>query len=449
MPVADVASAIVEWKARRPEYDLYRNYYRGRHQLRFATPDFATKYGQIVMSLRENLCPAAVTAFTDGLAVEAWGDGDADSEQRDAGLSRLLAMTFDETFRAGDGYVLVWKNAAGERVPHYHRADQMVPHVDPLNPDRLDWCAKVWLGPDRTPRVNVYYTDRVERWAAARLAEGATANDFPDKAESWQPWTDDDGAETLGHDFGVVPVVWAKQDADDQAGHGYSILADVIPIQDALNKSVANLVVNEEAYSRPFWYLLNFKPVQSNPLAVAGEYAQALTQVVTAARNKFDPTKQRIFTSDGPGPMGQLDPPDMTRLLKVQDAYALKVARIVGAPSYWFTQTSGDVPSGESLRVLSARRTARIRKFQRLNEPVLKGLGELLGLQDVAIRWADPMPLDETEKVQVALDKKALGYALKDVVDYLGEADPDGIVERATASAADAGKALRDGQIGF
>ncbi|MGD7788206.1 phage portal protein [Propionibacteriaceae bacterium Y1700] len=430
MPVQDAAAAVDQWKHRAPRYTLFRDYYNGQHSLKFATPNFVEKYGQIIKSLRENLCPAVVSAFTDRLSITAWtGDGEtaALDESVEQGVSRLVNLVHREAFRTGDAFALVWPGADGTPKATYHRADEIVPHVDPVDPDRLDWAAKVWYDRGlRRGRVNVYYTDRVERYRTlAEVHADQSSADLPSEPTAWVPHADDDGAEVIGHTFGAVPVCWWKRDADDQRSGGRSVLADVIPLQDALNKSVADLVVTSETYSRPFWYLLNHAPGEAriDPATGLPGKQQALGQ-------KFDPTRQQVFTTDGPGPFGQLTPPDLTRLLTIQDGYAHKIARVVGVPTYYFSQTSGDVPSGESLRVLSSRLTAGVEDFQQDASPVWRGLMQLLG-HDVSPEWASAAPMDEAEKLDAAVTKKQLGYPLVDILRDLGEADAEDIAARA------------------
>ncbi|QXT62746.1 phage portal protein [Tessaracoccus palaemonis] len=450
-----IGAIVTEWRHRLPGYTEQRNYCDGNHQLRFATPDFEAKYGSQVRALRENLCEGVVSAFTDRLAIASWGDKAAAKIDDAEGLERLLGYVHDEAFRCGDGYVLVWPGPDGQPTPHYHRADQIVPHVDPANPAVLDWAAKIWVDTNHYGRINIYDRHQVERYRTlGRLPEDHHASDLPENPTAWIPMDLDGEGDVIRHTFGATPALWWKQGADTADGHGKSILTNVIPLQDANNKSVANLVVTEEAYARPFRYLLNFKPASDNPFVAAGEYMTAMAKAANSTvKRRFDPSRQQIFTHDGPGPFGQLDPADLQQLVKVQDAWAVKIARVVGIPPYYLTQTSGDVPSGQSLRVLTSRLTARVRRFQRDSAPVLRGLAQLLGIPEPDITWAPPMDLDPLEKWQVAQIRQSLGLALEDVLTDTGTADIEGVVERATAATSqrlgDMGKALRDGQIGF
>ena len=113
------------------------------------------------------------------------------------------------------------------------------------------------------------------------------------------------------------------------------------------------------------------------------------------------------------------------------------MARVAGLPSYYLTQTQGDTPSGASLRILSFRMTSRVENFQADATRSLVRLGELFGMKDVAVEWVSAAPTDETETLNSAVTKyKQLGYALSDAIAGLDEPDAEGIVERASATAA-------------
>jgi len=467
MPIEHIPDAIKEWKARQPTYRIYGDYFDGRHQLRFITPYWATKYSAevlkgAVLALRENLCKATVYSFTDDIRVDSWGT-DTDANTADTmGLPRLLGYLKRESWRSGDAFALVWPDAAGAPRASFQKARLIVPHVDDLNPDVLDWAAKIWRDPaSKRGRVNLYYANRLERWQTVTpIADsgeyGWNSADMPETITSWQSCNDPDG-DVIAHSFGAVPVCWYKLDADDPLSHGTSILDDVIPLQDGLNSSLAHLLVNQEAYSRPFWYLLNFNDPSApiNPY-LAAQQADSLTGIVTnqaasqPARKSFDRTQQSIVTHDGPGPFGQLDPPDLTRLMTVQEGFKIKVCSTVGIPPYLMLADIGNVPSGAALRTLERRRVSRVTSWQEDNTPVFRGLKQLLGMDDGPIEWAPALQLDETERWQIAQIKQSLGYSLEDILADVGETDITGVLARADeaakSNAARMAQAFMDGQ---
>lgn len=457
MPVNHVSEAVVEWRNRQPQCNTFANYFDGRHELKFVTPDWSSKYAKevlrgAVLSIRENLCPAVVTSFTDAIRVASWGGEQDTTDATNFGLPRLLGFTKRESWRQGDAYTLVWPGPDGKPRPSFQRARLIVPHVDELNPDVLDRAAKIWRDPaSKRGRCNLYYADVLERWetvnplpTSGSLDDSWSSSSMPDDPTAWRPCTDEDG-DIVRHSFGAVPVCWWKLDADEPTGHGVSILNDAIPIQDGLNSSLANMIVNQESYSRPFWYLLNFREDQApaNPFLAAAQ-ATSLAGAITNSGSSdsyqsdgrgFDRTRQSIVTHSGPGPMGQLDPPDATHLLEIQEAFKIKVCSVVGIPPYLMQAEIGNVPSGAALRTLSERRTARVKAWEDDNQPVLRGLKQLLGMSDDPVTWAPALTMDESEVWEIARTKKDLGYSFEDILRGVGETDIEGILERAQQAA--------------
>ncbi|WP_434080375.1 hypothetical protein [Sanguibacter sp. Z1732] len=191
----------------------------------------------------------------------------------------------------------------------------------------------------------------------------------------------------------------------------------MIPLQDGLNKSVADLIVGGESFARPLRALMNYQQeVTINPRTGTPE----------ETRLEYDPTKQTVLGIRGPGPLTQLDPPDATKLIAVQEAFVTKIGRVAGIPPTDIMPEVGNVPSGAALRLLSNRRTNAVRDFHDDNTHAITDLMGLLGVPDVYPEWADPAPMDDTERLEAAQQRVDLGYPLEEVLPALGE-DPDDI----------------------
>ena len=427
MPVQDVTAAVAEWTTRAPRNQLYRDYFDGHHRYDFASPKFLTKYRWVLEAARENLVPAAVHAFADRLAVEAWGDEAAIDEATEQGLNRLARLIHVEMHLTGDAYVITWYGADKTPKPVFHHAGQVVPVVDPEDPDRLLHAAKVWL--DTTTgrgRVNVYYADRLERWATL----GAIAQKGEEKAITWPTdptrWVEfeDGGVQAVEpHTFGAVPVCWWKHRAMSQFEHGRSLVADVIPPQDELNKYVADAIVASERIALPLRYVMDVAPEMLQPRL------DPETGKLEKPKLPFDSATSDILALTAKGPAGEFPGPDADKIIAMQAHAEQKIARILGLPRYYFSQAPGAVPSGESLRVEGTRMVAATVSTQLDSTPVWRGQGQLLGVA-LEPRWADPMPMDETERIGNAEALSRLGLADEDVVAYLGLPDAERIVER-------------------
>lgn len=457
--VNDVVEALGMWIGRLESYSLFRDYREGNHRLRFATPTFRRHYEWVLRDAKENLCEAVVDTFTAPIDVESWeGTGAAGAERAmdDFNLPLVLSLAVEESHTCGDGYVLVWPDESGQPYPYFNEAHLMV--VKSVG-GRKVWAAKVWheqaadstpAQPRRQPRVNIYYDDRVERWTTAHsmqdngdMSRTVASDWWPARADAWYPYDADGEGEVIPHDFGEVPVVHLTRKPRSVGGVGRSVLANVVPLQDGLNHSLASLIVGNEAFAQPLRVLLNLRAQAPEPEMVNGE----LTMVKKKTSLEVDPTKSSILGFEGEGlSMVQLDPPDATKLIAVQDSFALKIARVVGAPAFYFTQTSGDVPSGASLRVLASRLTNAVRDWTRTNTGEVARLMSLLGVEDARPVWANPAPMDEVERFEVLKHKKDLGWPVRELMIDAGE-DPvmvdRWLAEQADGQATAAAEALR------
>ncbi len=445
--------AIETYNANSKAFTVLRQYARGQHQLQFSSPDFAQKYGEQIKALRLNICEAAYTVFTDRLSVSSWGDDDDTKLLENAGSEKILGLAFDEAFRCGESFILVWPNDNGENVMHLHNAGSIIPIPDIVDKTRLAAAIKPWVDENKYGRLNIYDAEQVARYITRDPLTDKNS-ELPKDAASWTPYETDEEPHIITHDYAAVPVCWITAGAETLGGNGRSILADVIPVQDAINKLFADFIIVSEAYSRPFRYILNYRPKESNPLAAAADYSHMLAQVaLSQVSKKFNPNKQQFFAHDGGGPIGQLDAPNITSLTDAQNYLVSQVPNIIGVPPFLFSAMVGEPPSGISLRTLSQRMIARVGRFQRDSSPVLRGLAQLMGIPEPVIKWANPMPLDPSEKWQIANSMKAVGIALADILVMLEIDDAEAIAERASeheAKVLEAGrKQLRDGLIDY
>lgn len=463
MPIEHVTQALEGHTAHSKLIATYRDYYEGRHQLRYATKDFDQRYGDVVRSLRENLIPGIVSAYADKTHVETWTADDTQlASEAIEGLDRLHARVTREKYLTGSAFVLVWPGPNGDPQPHFHTAQQIIPTVDPTNPAVLQHAVKLIFDPnERLPRANIYYPDRVERWALKRdplPKEEQPAWDDYRKPDKWAPYDLDGDPDVIPHQFGAVPIIWDKHDDTGPTSWGRSVIADAIPLQDALNTFVAQTVVLGEGYARPFWYLLNYSPGADGKYAPDDAFAKALAHAQQQANDKaekqaeFDRGKQSIFATDSPGPFGQLDPPNLTHLMEVQEKIAEKIARVTGIPTFYLSQSPSDVPSGEALRKLQVRLDTSIRTSNKESAAVWRGLKQLLGLDDAPPVFADPNPTTKTERINEALAMKQLGYPLEDCLRHVEQtSDVDALMQRvreAEQSSAEAlGRSLAAGRI--
>ena len=450
MAVDAIPGIIATYSSRIADYQLYRDYHAGRHRDAFASQKFRRHFQWVLDAARENLIPASVASHANRLRIKTWGDETAEALAAQLGLGRLARLVHDEMLLCGDAYTVVWYGRDGQPRPVFHRADQIIPQVDDQEPDKLASAAKLWI--DRATgygRITIYYPDRLERYTTtSRLADPKTSSSepvvWPTQTAQWQPLDLDDAPAEEPHGFGAVPVCWWKCLPESQYSPGRSLIRDVIPPQDELNKLTADALVASERIALPLRYLLQTAGNEGQPVwdPAAGEFRRP--------QQEFRLTKDDILLSPAAGPAGEFPAPDAAKLVALQERAERKIARILGLPRHYFGEGGTTVASGESLRTDSARLASSIEWLQADATPVWRGLGQLLGL-DITPQWVDPVPVDTSERLANAQTRQALGYAMEDAIREVGDPDPAGIVQRATAAQAASeqalGRALAAGRI--
>ena len=441
-----VTRAAAEHAARAPRYAMFRDYRDGIHRLDFASPKFRALYAWIVRMSQENLCEAVVDAYTNMLAITSWSASEADAENAlDEGLQRLAALVHGEAHTTGNAFTITWNRPGSvEPMAIFHKADQVVPFIDDDQPDRLLAGVKLWIDPaSGFGRANVYDDARLTRWVTGSKMTHAPTDPagmtvppkFLDRPQAWQPYESDRAPHDEPHAFGVTPVVWWKRKAPSQFEPGRSVLVPAIPVQDELNKMVADAIVASERIAMPLRYVMDVAPELLQPKL------NPKTGRMDPPKLPFDESLNSILALTAKGPAGQFPGPDADKIITLQTHAEQKMARTTGIPIFWLSPTSGDVPSGQALRVLSTRLTSQVEAFQRDSTPAWKGQAELLGMRDPAITWAPPLPVSEEERLANAREAKDLGLPAEEWLRIAGfdpyAVDEDGLtlLDRVSATA--------------
>lgn len=419
---ADLAYSLNCLKAKQPKYRLYRNYYRGDQRLAFATDSFRNAFGVLFREFAYNRTAAVVDSIADRLTVTGW-ETDSDQqelnpiEQAAADLWRANRMQrrqgeiHMEATRSGDAYLIVWPDDDGNvrMTPNLGHLVDVV--YDDEYGEEVAFAVKGWKeerGPNTGRwRVTVYEPDVIRRFITP-----AKRNDMPDKTAHLVPYNDDEQPETP-NDFGRVPVFHFANNA--MTGEdGQSELADIIPLQDALNKEIMDMLVAGEFLGFPQRVIAGLEP--------------SIDPVTGQAQKPFDVAKDRIIMlGDAAAKWGQFDPADMAQFTAVQNDFDLKISRVSRVPVHWINQT-GDFPSGEALKTAEAPFVAKVIDRQvafgdvwadamqfALNAASVSG--DTMGIQPL---WAPAASRSEQEALTIAVQKKAIGIPDEQIWTELG-----------------------------
>jgi hypothetical protein len=433
VPREDLDWAIREWRSprRRREYKLYRDYYDGRHRMAFSEARFKLIFNGVFEAIRDNLCPAVVdsladrlrvTGFTsnvtrktvvdrvlrrqrvtDPLAQQAWGIW------RRNEMGQRASEVHRDALITGNGYAIVWPDANGLAAIWPRKPEEMVVEYSEEVPGQLARAARLWRGLDGHLRVNLFYPTHTERYVSARARAWSGA-----RADAFDPVSD--GPE-VKNPYGVVPVLHFPNKA--MFADGVSHLVDVVPLQDALNKSLCDEIVASEFAAYPQRWATGLE--------------LELDETGKPISPPFRPGVNRIFAAeDERTKFGEFAAADIAKFIEVQENKRAEIARVSGTPLHYLFITRGDYPSGEAMKSAEARFSTGLEDRQeswgnrweagltlalRIEEARLPKAFELASL------WRSATPRSEEEQARTIALKRKVGVTRRQALKEFGYDD--------------------------
>lgn len=438
MPAAEaldkVRMSFVQWlynvEAERHDwYANFRDYYDGDHETQLT--DRMAAYLQVKSDeeFNANYCPIVVDALAERLIVTGFTcDDEAQAELFGQwwAVNRMDAMqgiVHTATVRDGDAYVLVeWNEQDGRPVFSYELAFDGTEGAELHYEDERNkpvfaskrWRVKVGNGTGHVRRLNVYFPDRIEKyWSDQDQFEGAWQQ-YHEDGQPWPiPWVNRQGA-PLG-----IPLVHFKN-ADEGYNYGQSELRSVVPLQNALNKSLIDLLAAADTTAFRIFWMLGDDP---SALKVApGSWVYS----------------ERHPGGDSGASVGFFPGEDLSPLIALKDSFAIEVARTSRTPLSYF-QISGQRAAEGTLKQeesgLLAKIAHRQTSFGNAWEDVLsmaRRLANVYGsgseLDETAIittQWAPAATRDDKIEAEVAQIKAGLGVPQEQLWSELGYSAAD------------------------
>jgi hypothetical protein len=353
---------------------------------------------------------------------------------------------------------------------------------DPEN-ERKKWFAiQRWpvatLGNEVAWRVELFYADVVERYISVK-------GQALDREDGWEPYQDEERQQAAvePHEFGEVPFFHHRTDVP----YGKPVHLDGYGTQHALNKMLITLLTTTDSHGFPQRYGLLDKDAVLDEANDAPQWTDDADADAYLTDGLDGRGGQGGTMRSGPGTMqtltgmasvGQFDAADPKVFLDPSEFFMRIMAQVTNTPLHYF-DPSGDVPSGESLKVAEAPLIKDIQWLQLLQEGAVQEewlfILRLLGVrvEDIDVRWATiasatglsdwqtaqvkietGVPVDqalgemgyEPEQVQKWLDQDAEANTLADRVSLLAEIGTaiqamsagieSGLVDQAQATAA-------------
>lgn len=425
-------------------YDIALRYYEGQHRLNFATEKFRNAFGRLFAELSINQCPMCVDVPADRLQIEGFTVvSDEESEETDKAIGAQIAEIWrrnrmnkragevhSEALKTGDAYVIV--DFQDEQASIYpNGAGRCAVKYDEENPGYIIQAAKWWPevvegnGKKRFKiRLNVYYQDRIEKFETS----ARTNSDLPDKFADFKPI---EGDWLIPNPYNKVPVFHFANNAD-MGRPGKSELKDIIPVQDAFNKTVCDMLVSMEYAAIRQRYVTGLQIEEDDNGNPIPPFKGGLS-TLWVAPPQVDDNGHPIPASEAqPITFGEFSAADLAQFIEVKNAFRQDIASISGIPMHYFMDGGGGWPSGESLKTAEQRLTAKVSDrqiaFGNVWEDVMRFCLEVEGNSEVQVSalWKDTGPRSVKEDIEnVSAKVESLKMPTSQAFRELGYKEPE------------------------
>lgn len=401
------------------------DYMRGDQRLAFATEKFRSAFGRQFRSFAYNRMPMVVDAIADRMQITGFGSTPDDlatawTAQWDANNMDVRAGQVErEQFIAGNAYVileldpdsptdvLIWPQTAQNVRVHY--ADD--------RPGHIDMAVKRWRDADHYDRLTIYYEDRIEKYRSrsprALDPASAAAIDAATYPVTWERYAPDGEPWPLMLPVpDTVPVFHFANNAGAD-GRGVSELADVLTIQDALNKSVMDLLVAMEFAAFPQRYVVNLDMADDKT-------AESVDRVMAGIDRVLELYGESVS-------VGEFTAANIAQYTQVIELFDTMISRVSKVPVHYL-QMTGDFGSGEARRLAEIPFVAKVDDRIRAATPVwadvarygLRLLGRDVPPGAIKVNWAPTSALSEEEAVRLGEGKLRIGWSEKAVMREMG-----------------------------
>ncbi len=319
--MSEIEQALAFLRARQSAYLKYRRYYDGDQPLAFATDKFRNAFGSVLKEFAYNLCAVVVDTPADRLEVTGFGVEGSDTSTAGADAWAIWQQNrmdvrageaHQEALRSGDAYVIVWPDETGQPILYPQPACLMAICYDEEQPGKTLWASKIWQTREKLVRLNLYYPDRIEKYVTRSKSDG-----LPEKAQAFEPYAEQP---EVPNPWGVVPVFHLANNGG-MDGMGRSELRNICALQDALNKSICDLLVSMEYVAYPQRWATGLE-VEIDPQT-------------GKPKLPFVPGVDRVWTLENDtARLGEFPQADLTKIVAVNSDFEQKICRIAGIPPH-------------------------------------------------------------------------------------------------------------------
>jgi hypothetical protein len=355
--------------ARVARVQKYEDYYNGKQRLAFATSKFRQAFGSLFGAFADNFCALLINAVEERLDVEGFRIGPGIQvgrgkvESGDAEGDRLAWQMWQ--YNQLDLYsYIAHKNALVKEMSYalvgpgengipditIEDACQAIVVYEAGSYRKRRAGLKRWIDDAGYLNATLYLPDRLEKYVSGEPIKSESM-DWGSVTPHWKPREVRGENWPLPNILRTVPLIpLVNQPGLD--GSGQSDLASVLPIQDAINKLVMDMMVASEFSAYPKRYATGIA------IEIDEQTGEPIEQFSAAA--------DRVWASENENAkFGTLEAADLGPFVAGVTMLIQHLASQQQLPYHFFQQHSGQPPSGESLRGAEATLVSKAERRQR------------------------------------------------------------------------------------
>lgn len=404
--------------AKSPTVATCEDYYEGRHPLSFTSQEYRQEFSAMLRGVSDNWMALVVDAVEERLHVEGFrmtddpaGDKDAWAMWQENCLDSDSELVHSTALQTGSAYVMVWNGEDDRPMITPEHPSQCVVAYEPGSQRKRAAALKTWIDEwTGEIRANVYLPDGIYKFVAAKAPTFTDYQLSTTRQRSIEAmagrWTALDD-QYVDNPLGVVPIVEFRN-RPRLLGDGRSEFADVISVQNQINKLVCDMMVAAEfAAFRQRW--ATGVEIPSDPMTGKPLY-------------EFPAAIDRLWnTESDTARFGEFGETDLRNYVAAIENRVQSLASRTRTPPHYLLGSSGSFPSGESLKAtetgLIAKCRSRHRHFGESWEEVMRlGFAVMDDPRSTASLaetiWTDPESRSEAEHTDSLLKKMSMGVPL-------------------------------------
>lgn len=436
-----------------PEFEMWERYFEGAHRLQFATSRFRQTFGNLFHEFADNWMRLIVDASVERLNVQGFrfgaasptgGDADAWEMWRDNDLPSESDIAHTEAVKLGKAYVLVdpWlRTDLGNPVITIEHPAQTTVACQAGSRRVRKAGFKTWTNHDGYVRGNVYMHDALYRFRTTQKVNEKNPDPIPRDSQytaiygnlfpldytgppaaflgqqaTWIPFADDGFPPVIPHTLGVVPVIPLENNPNLKIG-GTSDIAPIIPLQDALNKLILDMIIASEFAAFPQRWATGIE-IPKDP-----ETGRPLND------QRFLAAVSRMWASeDMDTKFGQFPAADLKNYVVAIEMLIQHIAAITRTPPHYLLGQAGSFPSGDSLAATETGLVAKVKRKMNNFSPTwqeairlsFKLKGDPRGNQMADTVWADPEQRIRAARIDGAIKMGTIGVPQDALFEELG-----------------------------